>query len=75
MPPVQIAYGLRLYDLAAIVAAEFLAGAVGECLTDSHEENQTMRKSAVATMIASLLCASPALAWNGFGHMTVAAVA
>jgi hypothetical protein len=24
-------------------------------------------------MIASLLCASPALAWNGFGHMTVAA--
>jgi hypothetical protein len=38
-------------------------------------ENPTMRKVAVSTVIASLLCAAPALAWNGFGHMTVAAVA
>ena len=34
-----------------------------------------MRKVAVSTVIASLLYAAPALAWNGFGHMTVAAVA
>jgi hypothetical protein len=34
-----------------------------------------MRKTALSTVIASLFCATPALAWNNFGHMTVAAVA
>jgi hypothetical protein len=38
-------------------------------------ENPTIRKVAVSTVLATLLCASPELAWNGFGHMTVAAVA
>src|ERR1019366_652223 len=36
---------------------------------------KTMKKTALSTVIASLLCATPALAWNNFGHMTVAAVA
>jgi len=34
-----------------------------------------MKKVAISTVLIGLLCASPALAWNGFGHMTVAAVA
>jgi hypothetical protein len=38
-------------------------------------ENPTPRKVAISTVLASLLWAAPALAWNGFGHMTVAAVA
>lgn len=34
-----------------------------------------MKKVTISVVLVSLLCAAPALAWNGFGHMTVAAVA
>jgi S1/P1 Nuclease len=45
------------------------------CYWHPSMENLTMRRVAILTVIASLLYASPALAWNGFDHMTVAAVA
>lgn len=34
-----------------------------------------MRNLKISIVLGSLFCAAPALAWNGFGHMTVAAIA